>query len=82
MVNVGDTVFRRLRLGDSTTQVSYMGKVIYVHPKGRYYRAEFEMPNGKIIEGFAIMPEPRKKVVDERHKRPKLAEFNRNRWKK
>lgn len=83
MLEIGDTVFERLQIGDSRTTRPYEGTVIYIHPKRRFYRAEFKLPMGTVIEAFqifrnVIVPPP----VDERHKRPKLAEFNRNRWKK
>lgn len=81
MVDVGDIVYHRLRIGDSTTQSEYKGTVIYVHPKGRFYRAEFQMPAGKIIEGFQMPVKEEPRVVEDKHKRPHLAELNRNRWK-
>lgn len=83
MVKVGDTVFERLTIGEGKTREKYKGTVIYIHPQRRFFRAEFALPAGKVIEAFkifrnVIVPKP----VDEKHKRPKLAEMNRNRWKK
>ena len=82
VINVGDTVYNRLRIGKALTRVAYKGTVLYVHPQRRFYRAEYQLPAGSIIESFIIMPAPRKRIVEEKHKRPKLAEINRNRWKK
>jgi len=83
MVEIGDTVFERLQIGESRTTKPYKGTVIYVHPKNRFYRAEFKMPNGIIREAFKIWKEVRvfQDEVDEKHKRPMLAEFNKKRRK-
>lgn len=32
--------------------VPMTGKVVYIHPEGRYHTAEFELPGGKIRENF------------------------------
>lgn len=81
MVNVGDTIYERLQIGESRTTRPYKGTVIYVHPKKRFYRAEFQMPNGIIREAFLIWRNVKveQDEVDEKHKRSHLAEFNRNR---
>ena len=83
MVKVGDTVYERLRIGESRTTKPYKGTVIYVHPKKRFYRAEFKMLNGVIREAFPIYKDVRveQDEVDEKHKRPHLAEFNKKRRK-
>lgn len=28
------------------------GKVVYIHPKGRYHTVEFDLPGGKVRENF------------------------------
>lgn len=60
-MKVGDTV--RKRISCSTTsgqtgatyqeeQSECTGKMIYVHPKGRYYTVAFSMPDGTIKESY------------------------------
>ena len=81
MVDIGDTVYERLQIGESRTTKPYKGTVIYVHPKKRFYRAEFIMPNGIIREAFMIWRNVKVKQdeADNRHKRPFLSEYNKNR---
>lgn len=60
-MRVGDTV-RKIISCSATSgqtgatapeeQVVRTGKVVYVHPKGRYYVAEFDFPDGKIRECY------------------------------
>lgn len=33
-------------------QAEYTGVVVYAHPRGRYYTAEFTFPQGKIRETY------------------------------
>lgn len=61
MVNVGDIVFHRLVMGDTRSIKEYKGTVIYVHPKKRFYRAEFPMECGVIREAFIIEPYKKKR---------------------
>lgn len=42
-------VFAKMKEGPS---VSLVGKVVYIHPKGRYVVLEFDGPNGKSREAF------------------------------
>lgn len=55
MVQVGQTVKRRANFSpdkqDATNErrESLFGKVIYVHPKGRFYTVEFTLWNGSTI---------------------------------
>lgn len=60
-MKVGDTVRRIIScsLTSGTTgavtpeeQVRRIGEVVYVHPKGRFYVAEFDFPDGKIRESY------------------------------
>lgn len=53
-VKVGDTVMERLMFDKGKSLVPFKGTVIYVHPEGRFYRAEFELPGCKIREGFSL----------------------------
>lgn len=58
---------KRLRLGDRVERpisciaekkngiirpIKSRGKIVYIHPKGRYYVVEFDMPRGKIRESY------------------------------
>lgn len=52
-VKVGDIVQERLQF-DTKSNTPYKGKVIYVHPKGRFYRAEFKLARGKVTEAFLM----------------------------
>lgn len=56
MVKIGDIVHERLQL-ETKTDKSYEGTVIYIHPKGRFYRAEFQLPFGKVREAFQLIQE-------------------------
>ena len=80
MVKVGDIVQERLQFESRSTRL-YKGKVIYVHPKRRFYRAEFQLQRGKVTEAFLIKRYTwtDQDEADERHKRPHLAELNRRR---
>ena len=61
-MRVGDTVIKTIscsissRSGMGATweeeQIEYEGKVIYVHPKGRFYTVEFTLPFGTIRESY------------------------------
>lgn len=53
-VQVGDIVFERLMFDKGRSETVYKGKVIYVHPERRFYRAEFELPGGKVREAFSL----------------------------
>ena len=53
-VKVGDTVTERLQFDKGRSTVPYKGTVIYVHPKRRFYRAEFKLPGGYVREAFMI----------------------------
>ena len=52
-VKVGDTVTEKLRIGDSYSKPT-KGTVIYVHPKRRFFRAEFPVTSGVVREAFII----------------------------
>lgn len=56
MVEVGETVWRTpvgfhemIGPGHQTKQ-RFKGRVIYVHPEGRYHRVVFDLPGGRVIE--------------------------------
>ena len=66
MVNVGDTVYERLQIGESKTNKAYKGTVIYVHPKKRFYRVEFNLPSGTVRECFIIEPKRESRRINER----------------
>lgn len=60
-MKVGDTVRKIISVsttsgttGSITPEETVVreGKVVYVHPKGRYYVAEFDFPDGKIRESY------------------------------
>ena len=58
MVEVGETVWRTpvgfhemIGPGHQTKQ-RFKGRVIYVHPDGRYHRVVFDLPGGRVIEAF------------------------------
>lgn len=53
-VKVGDIVTERLMFDKGRSTIPYKGTVIYVHPEGRFYRAEFELPGGKVREAFSL----------------------------
>lgn len=59
MVEVGETVWRTpvgfhemIGPGHQTKQ-RFKGRVIYVHPEGRYHRVAFDLPGGRVIEAFS-----------------------------
>lgn len=60
-VKVGDIVTERLMFDKGKSAASYEGVVIYVHPEGRFYRAEFELPGGKVREAFSLHGTERRK---------------------
>ena len=53
-MKIGDYVTRRsiAMSGDYRRQVFITGKVIYVHPKGRFFVIEAQLPGGKVREAF------------------------------
>lgn len=51
MKNIGDEVRKRLTM-DCLTTTEYVGSVIYVHPHGRFYVAEFQLAGGPVRESF------------------------------
>lgn len=53
-VKVGDIVMERLMFDKGKSTTPYKGTVIYVHPEGRFYRAEFKLPGGKVRESFSL----------------------------
>ena len=54
-VEIGEIVHEHLMF-DSTmaSRETYEGKVIYIHPKGRFFRAEFKLPGGVVREAFPL----------------------------
>lgn len=52
-VKVGDIVQERLQF-DTKSTTPYKGKVIYLHPERRFYRAEFKLAGGKVTEAFLM----------------------------
>lgn len=59
-VKVGDIVMERIMLDKGKSTIPYKGTVIYVHPEGRFYRAEFQLPGGKVREAFSLYGTERK----------------------
>ncbi len=56
MINLGDTV--------SVTPETFgkgkrRGVVVYIHPRNRFFTAEFELPGGKVRESFPLFRERR-----------------------
>lgn len=47
-IHLGDTVTRHIE----ATNRKATGKVVYIHPEGRYYMAEFTFRFGKFRECF------------------------------
>lgn len=47
-IHLGDTVTRHIEATSRTAT----GKVIYIHPEGRYYVAEFDLGFYKFRESF------------------------------
>lgn len=35
---------------------SVTGRIVYIHPRGRYFTAAAQVPGGQIRESFQIMP--------------------------
>ena len=60
-VKMGDIVMERIQLDKGKSTIPYKGTVIYVHPEGRFYRAEFQLPGGKIREAFSLYGTERRK---------------------
>jgi hypothetical protein len=60
MLKVGDVVKKRISCSDTSgtngaldmERVVRTGKVIYVHPRGLFYTAEFNLPDGTIRESY------------------------------
>lgn len=60
-MRVGDTVRKRISCSTTSGQSSNTsdeesiyrtGKVVYVHPNGRYYTVAFDLPDGTIKECY------------------------------
>ena len=57
-VNIGDTVTRRSaamsgeKWARQSSQVYITGKVIWIHPQGRFFVMEAQLPGGKVREAF------------------------------
>lgn len=55
-MQVGDTVHKPLTdivSGSANTpRTKFTGRVVWVHPQGRFYLAEFHLPGGVIRECF------------------------------
>lgn len=45
------TIFEREGVGHSPMR-PLSGRVVYIHPKGRYHTVEFNLPGGKARESF------------------------------
>lgn len=59
-VKVGDIVREKLMFDKGKSTQLYEGVVIYVHPEGRFYRAEFQLPGGKVRESFSLYGKERR----------------------
>lgn len=51
MKNIGEEVRKRLTM-DCLTETEHVGRIIYVHPSGRFYVAEFQLAGGSVRESF------------------------------
>lgn len=51
MKNIGEEVRKRLTM-DCLIETEYTGRVIYIHPSGRFYVAEFRLAGGTVRESF------------------------------
>lgn len=51
-VSIGDKVRLPVRMDKGT--VTMEGTVIYIHPKGRFFRVEFETESGCLRESYAF----------------------------
>lgn len=60
-VKVGDIVHERLMFDKGKSTTPFKGVVIYVHPKGHFYRAEFDVSGHKIRESFSLYGTERSK---------------------
>ena len=63
-VEIGEIVHEHLMF-DSTapSRETYEGKVIYIHPKGRFFRAEFQLPGGVVLEEILGSKERRRSMT-------------------
>lgn len=54
MISIGDPVCKRINYGmeGGAALDPVPGRVVYVHPSGRWYMAEFELPGGVVRESF------------------------------
>lgn len=54
IVHIGDTVFRKPVTLDFTNEerAGLYGKVIFIHPQGRFYTVEFSFGAGKLRDCF------------------------------
>lgn len=59
MVQIGDSVMRTPETftefdweARKSRRVPMRGKVVYIHPKGRFHTVEFNTPGGPIRESF------------------------------
>ncbi len=60
MINLGDKVsVTPVTFGRTEThpKAQHMGVVVYVHPKRRFFTAEFELPGGRVRESFQFFRE-------------------------
>lgn len=60
-MKVGDTVRKTISTGgknygktNAEEGQRHTGRVIYVHPKGRFYTAEFRFRDGNIRESYSL----------------------------
>lgn len=53
MIKIGGKVIKPITIDKSTTR-PLSGVIVYIHPEGRYYTAEFETDGGKLRESFPI----------------------------
>ena len=53
-MKIGDTVTRCSvsMSGDVRNSVYITGKVVYIHPQGRFFVMEAQLPGGKVREAF------------------------------
>lgn len=61
-MEIGDKVRELITRSNAAASVSgsdqrYTGTVIYIHPQGRFYTAEFELAMGKVRESYRFAPQ-------------------------
>ena len=54
-VEIGQKVVEKITTGQNPAFVVATGTVIWIHPKGRFYRVKFVQPGGTCIESYPLM---------------------------